>query len=55
MAYRSRDMLVRLRTQLINALRGHLTEFGVVAMMMCHLNLGWPPKRHGNTWRLKTL
>ncbi len=31
MAYRSRDMLVRQRTQLINALRGHLTEFGVVA------------------------
>ena len=31
MAYRSRDMLVRRRTQLINALRGHLTEFGVVA------------------------
>lgn len=31
MAYRSRDMLVRQRTQLISALRGHLTEFGVVA------------------------
>lgn len=31
MAYRSRDMLVRQRTQLINALRGHLTEFGIVA------------------------
>jgi transposase len=31
MVYRSRDMLVRQRTQLINALRGHLTEFGVVA------------------------
>jgi transposase len=31
MAYRWRDMLVRQRTQLINALRGHLTEFGVVA------------------------
>ncbi|HIP23486.1 MAG TPA: IS110 family transposase [Rhodobacteraceae bacterium] len=31
MAYRTRDMLVRQRTQLVNALRGHLTEFGVVA------------------------
>ena len=31
MAYPSRDMLVRQRTQLINALRGHLTEFDVVA------------------------
>lgn len=26
--FRSRDLLVRQRTQLINALRGHLTEFG---------------------------
>ncbi len=31
MVYRSRDILVRQGTQLINALRGHLTEFGVVA------------------------
>ena len=28
---RTRDLLVRQRTQLINALRGHLAEFGVVA------------------------
>lgn len=28
--YRTRDILVRQRTQLINALRGHLTEFGYV-------------------------
>ncbi|MBB6229482.1 transposase [Polymorphobacter multimanifer] len=28
--FRTRDMLVRQRTQLINALRGHLTEFGYV-------------------------
>jgi transposase len=26
--FRTRDLLVRQRTQLINALRGHLTEFG---------------------------
>ena len=31
MAFRTRDLLVRQRTQLINALRGHLAEFGVVA------------------------
>ncbi|MBL8536613.1 MAG: IS110 family transposase [Hyphomonadaceae bacterium] len=30
-AFRARDLLVRQRTQLINALRGHLTEYGVVA------------------------
>lgn len=29
--FRSRDLLVRQRTQLINALRGHLAEFGYVA------------------------
>ena len=31
MAFRTRDLLVRQRTQLINALRGHLAEHGVVA------------------------
>ena len=29
--FRTRDLLVRQRTQLINALRGHLAEFGMVA------------------------
>ena len=29
--HRVRDLLVRQRTQLINALRGHLSEFGLVA------------------------
>jgi transposase len=29
--FRTRDLLVRQRTQLINAIRGHLTEFGYVA------------------------
>lgn len=29
--HRSRDLLVRQRTMLVNALRGHLTEFGIVA------------------------
>jgi transposase len=31
MAFRTRDLLVRQRTQAINSLRGHLAEFGVVA------------------------
>ena len=31
MLFRTRDLLVRQRTQTINALRGHLAEFGVVA------------------------
>lgn len=31
MAFRTRGLLVRQRTQQINALRGHLAEFGVVA------------------------
>ena len=31
MVFRTRDLLVRQRTQLINAIRGHLTEFGRVA------------------------
>jgi transposase len=30
MVFRTRDLLVRQRTQLINALRGHMGEFGVV-------------------------
>lgn len=31
MAFKTRDLLVRQRTQMINALRGHLTEFGIIA------------------------
>lgn len=31
MVFRTRDLLVRQRTQLINAIRGHLAEFGWVA------------------------
>lgn len=31
MIFRTRDLLVRQRTQTINALRGHLAEFGIVA------------------------
>jgi transposase len=32
MLFRIRDLLVRQRTQLINALRGHLAEHGIVAL-----------------------
>jgi transposase len=31
LVFRARDLLVRQRTQIINALRGHLAEFGIVA------------------------
>jgi transposase len=31
LAFRTRDLLVRQRTQLVNAIRGHLTEYGWVA------------------------
>jgi transposase len=31
MAFRARDLFVRQRTQSINALRGHLAEYGVIA------------------------
>jgi len=31
LVFRTRDLLVRQRTQVINALRGHLAEFGVIA------------------------
>ena len=31
MLFRTRDLLVRQRTQTINALRGHLAEFGLIA------------------------
>lgn len=31
MSFRARDLLVRQRTQTINALRGHLAEFGIIA------------------------
>src|SRR5690606_23970834 len=30
LVFRTRDLLVRQRTQLINAIRGHLTEYGLV-------------------------
>ena len=31
MVFRTRDLVVRQRTQLINAIRGHLAEYGWVA------------------------
>ncbi len=38
LVFRARDLLVRQRTQIINAIRGHLAEFGiVVAKEPCHV------------------
>jgi transposase len=34
--FRARDLLVRQRTQAINALRGHLGEYGVVVAFPAH-------------------
>ena len=31
MIHRARDLLVRQRTAAVNALRGHLAEFGIIA------------------------
>jgi transposase len=38
--FRARDLLVRQRTQIINALRGHLMEFGIVL----HQGVNYAPK-----------
>jgi transposase len=34
MIFRTRDLLVRQRTQLVNALRGHLAEHGIAAQSL---------------------
>jgi transposase len=34
--HRAREMLMRQRTQLINGIRGHLTEFGIIAPARAH-------------------
>ena len=31
MVFKTRDLLVRQRSQIVNALRGHLMEYGVIA------------------------
>ena len=41
MLFHTRDLLVRQRTQTINALRGHLAEFGVVARRVWLMSVGW--------------
>ena len=35
MAFRTRDLFIRQKTQTINALRGHLAEYGVIARLCC--------------------
>ena len=38
MAFRTRDLFIRQKTQTINALRGHLAEYGVIApVAVAHL------------------
>ena len=32
MLHRTRDLLVRQRTMLVNALRGHMAELGIIAL-----------------------
>jgi transposase len=36
MVFRVRELLIRQRTQAINALRGHLTEFGQIVRSKGH-------------------
>jgi transposase len=36
MVHRARDLLIRQRTMLVNALRGHLAEFGLVEAQGLH-------------------
>lgn len=44
--FRTRDLLVRQRTQLINALRGQLTEFGIVVRQgVGHVSKLWRSSR----------
>jgi transposase len=42
MRHRTQEMLASQRTQLLNALRGHLTEVGVIARWGCDLPANWP-------------
>ena len=50
MLFRTRDLLVRQRTQLINALRGHLAEHGVGSRCSHHGDK-CPEQRHGRLQR----
>ena len=43
MVFKARDLLVRQRNQVINALRGHLTEFGIIAPQGAKPRLCWEP------------
>ncbi len=36
MLHRSRELLIRQRTRLVNAIRGHMAEFGIVAPVDLH-------------------
>ena len=49
MQHRTRDLLMRQRTQLINALRGHLAEFGIVAAQGVRRPFGIAPRQGRST------
>jgi transposase len=42
MLHRARNLLVRQRTMLVNALRAHLAEFGIIGHRVCAMPNGWP-------------
>jgi transposase len=42
--FRARDLLVRQRTQIINAIRGHVAEFGTVAPKGSVTSSAWSPR-----------
>ena len=46
--HRTRDLLVKQRTQLVNMIRGLLAEFGIDMARGLHRALRWPPDRR---WR----
>jgi transposase len=55
MVFKARDLLVRQRTQTVNALRGHLAEYGVIAPQgLAHLGRlvkQWmTPKANSRQW-----
>lgn len=51
MAYRTRDLPVRQRTQTINALRAHLAEHGLSRRLARHMSDASPPSSKAKTAR----
>ena len=51
MAYRTRDLLVRQRTQTINALRAHLAEQELLRLSVLPMSAAWPQLSRATTAR----